>query len=1227
MSGKAVQVAVRVRPFNTREKLMEGGPKIGLDMSDATVTYWGLDNLDPEDWTVVTHEGKERNRTFDHCLWTHNANEKEPDREEDRPFAGQPQVFARIGQPLFDLFWGPNGDGDGGFNVCLFAYGQSGSGKSYSMTGAGLNAPADQQGLIPRLSEATFQRIIDLKTQTPDTKFEVKATMHEIYNDEVYDLLLPIPKKPPKDPTTRPKMKIQLGVPLDDNNDRGGMVVTDMDGIKSALTIGFTNQTKAPTGLNPDSSRGHTIFTLWIEMKYTVKVKKKKKLITQMKQLLLVDLAGSERGDKVAEITASQLRDIYQGKDWSQIPKEYWKTGNGASKMKAVTAFDGSVKMVNDMNKFSDDEQVEILTENGFSIRDKVTEKELAAYKAERAMEGKAINSSLSYLGAAVTKVGKAAAIQDKAKRKKKMNEISWRSNKLTLLLKEALSGKSKSVMIAAASPSATENPETESTMIYADNIGKIPSTAVATKKTVSKEELQAKQIEELKAQLAAFQAGGAVPAAGGGGGGGSGMTEAEAEEFEKARQQAEFEKEELLKEIEALKTATAAESGIESEEAKAQREAREKAAAAAQAALQAQVQLLQNAKNRPHISMLTMDPMSSGLRNDPIAPEGQNAIPLLICGNAEGENVVLELRGGGVKPNHCKLEEIGGKYFITQLAPDAQVFVNGAGIEAATEIFHNDRIRLASANYFRFIVPEVERQLDPVQQAEDMAKYTYEFVKNEALASITNGDQFKDPKIAERKAAIEAKVNDYKNKFAQDMEAIEDPIKAAEQKKGQDAFIKLLINTHEAEENANRLARERMSDDLRDVFPLVEQINHWASDLGLDTKYETKTQLVQRMSGLSFPQLVVELKDSKNRQEFWTMDEFTVKYAQLDTQYKQFTKDLARGRDLDVPPDSPFRVDAHADELIGTASTLWEFIYSLLGQDLEDFKIIGTETGEQAGSVTASTKILWANAEEEDESLDWESLHEYKSDYMDVEIYIEGCKNLPQNFSSNVVVSIPLPAHLKYALLPLDFDRSQRLDEKQRKEWQRQGGELTSQIREKHRDKASPNPKIKARWILRILDMSFRVREWFQVGKLMFIVRGEPPKIIVNTSALAAEERARREEKMKATGGISRTKTIANQLTLLEADKEDLEDSVKHYKDELKQRDAELAALKKQLAAANSRVSGPAPAAAAASGDTNAQLEELTRQLAQARKEAADNKRALEQEQAKPKSSSCSMM
>ena len=79
--------------------------------------------------------------------------------------------------------------------------------------------------------------------------------MLEIYVGEIYDLLIH-----PKDYNikTRPALKMQL----DSVVDLSQLPVTCEDDVTDLLVRGFGNQTKAPTGLNVDSSRGHTIFTL-----------------------------------------------------------------------------------------------------------------------------------------------------------------------------------------------------------------------------------------------------------------------------------------------------------------------------------------------------------------------------------------------------------------------------------------------------------------------------------------------------------------------------------------------------------------------------------------------------------------------------------------------------------------------------------------------------------------------------------------------------------------------------------------------------------------------------------------------------------------------------------------------------------------------------------------------------------------------------------------------------
>lgn len=70
-----------------------------------------------------------------------------------------------------------------GYNCTVFAYGQTGCGKSFSMQG--IDSPPNQRGIIPRAFEHVFEAI----SVTDDVKFLVLASYIEIYNEEVRDLL------------------------------------------------------------------------------------------------------------------------------------------------------------------------------------------------------------------------------------------------------------------------------------------------------------------------------------------------------------------------------------------------------------------------------------------------------------------------------------------------------------------------------------------------------------------------------------------------------------------------------------------------------------------------------------------------------------------------------------------------------------------------------------------------------------------------------------------------------------------------------------------------------------------------------------------------------------------------------------------------------------------------------------------------------------------------------
>jgi len=92
------------------------------------------------------------------------------------------KVYEALGKTVLDNAWS-------GYNCCLFAYGQTGAGKSYSMIGYGENI-----GIVPITCNEIFTRI--KKLTNDNCRFEVEISVLEIYNEKVQDLLV--------DPQTRP---------------------------------------------------------------------------------------------------------------------------------------------------------------------------------------------------------------------------------------------------------------------------------------------------------------------------------------------------------------------------------------------------------------------------------------------------------------------------------------------------------------------------------------------------------------------------------------------------------------------------------------------------------------------------------------------------------------------------------------------------------------------------------------------------------------------------------------------------------------------------------------------------------------------------------------------------------------------------------------------------------------------------------------------------------------
>ncbi|XP_020560225.1 kinesin-like protein KIF1B isoform X14 [Oryzias latipes] len=257
MSGASVKVAVRVRPFNSREIGKES--KCIIQMQGNTTTI-----LNPK-------APKEPAKTFsfDYSYWSHTT-------PEDPSFASQNRVYNDIGKEMLEHAFE-------GYNVCIFAYGQTGAGKSYTMMG---KQEEGQEGIIPMLCEDLFEKINE-DNNKEELSYSVEVSYMEIYCERVRDLLNPKNKG-----NLRVREHPLLGPYVEDLSK---LAVTSYTDIADLMDAGNKARTVAATNMNETSSRSHAVFTIVFTQR---KHDNQTDLSTEkVSKISLVDLAGSERAD------------------------------------------------------------------------------------------------------------------------------------------------------------------------------------------------------------------------------------------------------------------------------------------------------------------------------------------------------------------------------------------------------------------------------------------------------------------------------------------------------------------------------------------------------------------------------------------------------------------------------------------------------------------------------------------------------------------------------------------------------------------------------------------------------------------------------------------------------------------------------------------------------------------------------------------------------------------
>uniref|UniRef100_A0A671MFW8 Kinesin-like protein n=1 Tax=Sinocyclocheilus anshuiensis TaxID=1608454 RepID=A0A671MFW8_9TELE len=255
-----VKVVVRCRPLNEKEKMMAHKQAVAVDEIRGTITVNKLDMTSEPPKTF----------TFDTVFG---------------PDSKQLDVYNLTARPIIDSVLE-------GYNGTIFAYGQTGTGKTFTMEG--VRAVPELRGIIPNSFAHVFGHIAKAEG---DTSVFFVISYLEIYNEEVRDLL-------GKDQMQRLEVKERpdVGVYI---KDLSGYVVNNADDMDRIMTLGHKNRSVGATNMNEHSSRSHAIFTITIECS--------EKGVdgdqhVRMGKLHLVDLAGSERQGKTGA-TGQRLKE------------------------------------------------------------------------------------------------------------------------------------------------------------------------------------------------------------------------------------------------------------------------------------------------------------------------------------------------------------------------------------------------------------------------------------------------------------------------------------------------------------------------------------------------------------------------------------------------------------------------------------------------------------------------------------------------------------------------------------------------------------------------------------------------------------------------------------------------------------------------------------------------------------------------------------------------------
>ncbi|RIB19736.1 P-loop containing nucleoside triphosphate hydrolase protein [Gigaspora rosea] len=389
----SVQVALRIRPL-TEEDVRTLPPRFQRQV---------LSTPPQAPNQVIVSGEKKQSYNFDHVFNQETS---------------QSEIFEKAVLKLIDKFIE-------GYNVTILAYGQTSSGKTYTMgTSDSSKIPADQKGIVPRAMRSLFDIINS--PQYKSRKFQIKVSFIEIYNEDLIDLL---------GEGEGPQVTIR-------EDSKGHILwsglqeikVNSADEVMGHLSRGSSNRQVGATDMNQKSSRSHAIFS-----------------VTMIQHKFMSNTGGGSR---------SMTPEIPELKSGIRPPSR------SSSRLSNKRSDDGSGEWTSVTSKFH-------FVDLAGSERLKKT-----GTVGDRVKEGISINSGLLALGNVISALGDIS-------KAKQITHIPYRDSKLTRLLQDSLGGNAQTLMIACVSGAEYNLDETVNTLKYANRARNIKNSAFVNQEEV----------------------------------------------------------------------------------------------------------------------------------------------------------------------------------------------------------------------------------------------------------------------------------------------------------------------------------------------------------------------------------------------------------------------------------------------------------------------------------------------------------------------------------------------------------------------------------------------------------------------------------------------------------------------------------------------------------------------------------------------------------------------